>query len=130
MPEFSLDHRTGGAALAVGYALLVAALFRDPASGLSTATASPQGVVFFLALPVVGLASGVYAYAGGPYRTALALVTATYLATVGVAVALFLTGGAVLVVFGGTLFALAAVALLGSLLDALASLGLDGTMLS
>lgn len=129
MPELSLDHRTGGAALAVGYALLVAALFRDPASGLATATGSLGGVVLFLVLPGVGLVSGVYGYLGGPLHAGVTLLTATYLAAVGVSLVLFLSGGVVLALLGLALFGLATVAIVGSLLSALAAMGLDGSVL-
>jgi hypothetical protein len=128
VPEPGLDHRTGGAALAVGYVLLVVALFRDPANGLATATGSVQGVVLFLVAPTVGLASGVYGYLGAPLHTGVTLLTATYLAAVGVSLSLFLSGGVVLAMVGLALFGLATVALLGSLLSALAAMGLDGSL--
>lgn len=130
MTKPSLDHRTGGVALAVGYGLLVVALFRDPANGLATATGSAQSVVFFLVLPAVGLASGVYGYVGGPLHTGVTLLTATYLAAVGVSLALFLSGGVVLALLGLALFALATVAIVGALLSALAAMGFDGSLLS
>jgi hypothetical protein len=129
VPELSLDHRTGGAALAVGYVLLVVALFRDPASGLATATGSVQGVGLFLVLPGVGLVSGVYGYLGAPLHTVVTLLTATYLAAVGVSLVLFLSGGVVLALLGLALFGLATVAIVGSLLSALAAIGLDGSVL-
>jgi hypothetical protein len=129
VPELSLDHRTGGAALAVGYVLLVVALFRDPASGLATATGSVQGIVLFLVAPAVGLASGVYGYLGAPLHTGVTILTAPYLAAVGVSLALFLSGGVVLALLGLALFGLATVAIVGSLLTALAAMGLDGSVL-
>lgn len=130
MPELSLDHRTGGAALAVGYVLLIVALFRDPANGLATATGSVQGVVLFLVAPAVGLASGVYGYVGGPLHAGVTLLTATYLAAVGVSLSLFLSGGVVLALLGLVLFGLATLAIVGSLLSALAVMGFDGSLLS
>lgn|GEM_PF-6350265 len=130
MLELSLDHRTGGAALAVGYVLLVVALFRDPASGRATATESIQGVILFLVLPAVGLASGGYGYVGAPLHTGVTLLTATYLAAVGVSLALFLSGDVVLALLGLVLFGLATVAIVGSLLSALAAMGFDGSLLS
>ncbi|WP_155119337.1 hypothetical protein [Halomicrobium katesii] len=129
MPAITLDNRTGGLALVVGYVILIAALFRDPTNGLATATATVQGIVFFVALPVLGVASGVYAYVDGPLQTLVTLLTGTYLATVGIALTLFLSGGPLLTVVGLVLFGLAAVAILGALMSALSSLGLNESLL-
>jgi hypothetical protein len=88
MTSSRFDSRTGGIALVVGYSVLIVALFRNPADGLATATATVQGGVFFLALPVLGVLSGVYTTVGGPFRTAVAFLGASYLGVVGVALTL------------------------------------------
>jgi len=120
-----LDNRTAGSALVLGYGLLVAVLFRDPGSAIGTATATVQGVVFFLVLPGLGVASGLYAYRDSPYRTGAVFVTASYLAMVGLSLALFVVSPLVTVA-GLCLFALAAVSLVASLGDLTRSVGLDG----
>lgn len=118
-----VDHRTGGVALVVGYGLLVAVLFRNPADGLATATASVQGALFFVLLPVLGLASGVYTLLDWPLRTLAAFGTGTYLAVVGVGILLLLVGGAtVTVLLGFVLFGLAVVALVGTLRSSVAAM--------
>ncbi|MEF8782535.1 MAG: hypothetical protein V5A39_06220 [Haloarculaceae archaeon] len=83
-----LDHRTGGIALIVGYGLFIAVLFRNPTAGLAAATASAQGVVFFLLLPITGLVSGAYVFLDTPFRTTVAFLTGSYLAVSGIAIAL------------------------------------------
>lgn len=78
----------------------------------------------------MGLASGIYGYVDAPLHTGVTLLTATYLAAVGVSLALFLSGGVVLALLGLGLFGLATVAIVGSLLSALAAMGFDGSLLS
>lgn len=116
-----LDHRAGGLALALGYGLLLVALFRDPVAGLATATDSVQGVVFFVVLPVAGLLSGGYVYRYWPYRTVVAFLTGTYLAVAGLAL-LVLPTATVLTLLGAVLFGLAVLALAAPLTAAAAAL--------
>jgi len=78
----------GGGVLAVGYALVLAVLYRSPRAGLEAATASGRSVLYFLVLPIVGVGAGVYAYRGGPYRTVPILVLSGYLGVVGLGLAL------------------------------------------
>jgi hypothetical protein len=122
-----LDNRSGGVALVVGYLLFLAVLFRDPASGIETATATAQGVLFFLILPALGLGSGVYAYVDGLYQTAVVFVTASYLAMVAITFALFFASQLATAV-GVALFALSTVALVGSFRAAVKKLGLTDTL--
>lgn len=88
MAGLRLDNRTGGSALVAGYLLLLVALFQDPGDGLATATATVQGLLFFVVLPVAGLAGGVYTALDWPFRTTVAFVTGSYLAVVGIGLAL------------------------------------------
>lgn len=60
-------HETGGGALLLGFLVVLAMLYRDPASGLAAATATPGAVLYFLILPAAGLLAGGYAYLDGPY---------------------------------------------------------------
>jgi hypothetical protein len=122
-----IDNRSGGVALVLGYALFLAVLFRDPASGIETVTATAQGVLFFLILPSLGLASGVYAYVDGPYQTAVVFVTASYLAMVAITFALFLASRLVTAV-GVALFVLSTVALVGSFRATVEKLGLTDSL--
>ncbi len=84
-----VDHaKVGGAALAVGYALVLAVLYRSPGAGLEAATASGQSVLYFLVLPIAGVGAGVYAYRGGPYRTVPILILGGYLGVGGLGLTL------------------------------------------
>jgi hypothetical protein len=123
MPE-QVDNRTTGIALVLGYCLYALVLFEDPASGLETATGTPQGIVFFILFPLGGLASGVYTYLAGPFHSGLAVLTATYLGAVGITLTLLLTGVSIgVTIVGLNLFILAVIALVGSLRTALSALG-------
>jgi len=119
MSGHRLDTRTGGIALAVGYALLLGVLFWRAADGLSAATGSPARLVFFLVLPVAGVASGVYVVLAGPLRTTVAFLSGSYLAVVGIAMALvsLLSADpeAALTLAGFGLFGLATVGLVATL---------------
>lgn len=118
-----LDRQTAGVALAVGYVALIGVLFRDPSAGLSAATQGVVSAVLFILLPILGLASGVYVYVGGPFRTALGFVTASYLGTLGMAVATIRTTSPIVtVVTGLTILALAVLALVGVLRSTLGSM--------
>jgi hypothetical protein len=110
------DTRVAGVALILGYGLLLGVLFRTPSAGLSAAAASLSSLFLFLVLPVIGVLSGIYAYVGGRLHSVLVLVTATYLATVGVTLSLLTPSLSVAVdITGIVLFGLAVVALTGSL---------------
>lgn len=117
-----LNHRAGGLALALGYGLLIVALFRDSASGYATATDSAQTLVFFLLLPVAGLASGAYVFLDLPLRTVVAFMTGSYLAFVGLAVLLLSSDAPLITVALGLLFVgLAVVALVSTLSSTLSA---------
>jgi len=112
-------HETGGGALVAGFVLLFVVLFREPASALAATTASPQSILYFLVLPVLGVLAGVYAYFDGPYSGVALFALATYLGVVGLALIL---GGVLspdpivlLVAVGLVLLVLAVVALVASL---------------
>jgi hypothetical protein len=68
-------NETGGGALLIGFVLLTGALYRTPARGLEAATATPQSALYVLLLPIVGLLTGVYAYAEGPYSAIAVFVS-------------------------------------------------------
>jgi hypothetical protein len=78
----TLDRRRGGYLTAAGYLLVLVVLFRDPSRGLAAA-GSAQGVLFFVALPVFGLLSGLYAAAGGPFGGPGLFLAGSYLGVVG-----------------------------------------------
>jgi hypothetical protein len=123
MTRISLDNRTGGIALVVGYGLLIAVLFRNPTDGIATATGTVQGFLFFAVLPVSGLAGGVYTALDWPFRTTVAFVTGSYLAVVGIGLALLPAEDAIVTtVLGVLLLGLAAFALVATVRSAAASL--------
>lgn len=120
-----LDNQTGGIALALGYTLYALALFRDPANGMETATATMQGILFFVLFPLLGFVSGLYSYHGGPFHVGLAVVTASYLGAVGITLTLLLRNLPLSVtILGICLFGLGTVALVGTLSSAFPSLRL------
>lgn len=114
MVEFGLDGRTGGAALVVGYLLLLGLVLANPAGGPSV-TASPRALVFLLVLPVLGLVAGVYAVYGGPFGGFGLFLAASYLGLFGVSLTLGLFGApAVVTAVGAVAFVASAVALVVS----------------
>lgn len=116
MTHLRFDAPASGVALLTGYVVLLVVLFRSPASGLATATATAQGAVFFLLLPLLGILSGIYSIAGGPLRTPVAVFGSSYLGVVGVALTLLPTANPVVSTALGLFLLLVAVfALLGSL---------------
>jgi len=121
-----LDNRTGGIALAVGYVVLIGVLFWRAAGGLSAATGSVGRLVFFVLLPVAGVASGVYVAREGPLGTTVAFLSGSYLAVVGLAMALLsllsADPAAALTLAGLGLFGLATVALVATLRSAVEGL--------
>ncbi len=120
-------NETAGGSLVIGYLLVIVALYRSPASALEAATATPQTVVFFAVLPVLGLAAGAYAYVDGPYSGGPVFLFGSYLGLVGIA----LTLGALLgptplgltLAVGVVVLALAVVALVASLKRAFGGVG-------
>jgi len=120
MSASRVDNRTGGVALAVGYVVLLVVLFWRAADGLAAATGSPGRVVFFVVLPVAGVASGAYVVLGWPLRTAVAFLSGSYLAVVGLGLALLSTGtGTALALAGVGLFGVATFALVATLRSSL-----------
>jgi hypothetical protein len=79
-------HRVAGGSLALGFAALLALLYRDPTAGLAAATVGVQAVVSFVVLPVAGLLAGGYVAVDGPYETGLPFAFGTYLGIVGIGV--------------------------------------------
>lgn len=67
----------------VGYALVVALLFRDPESALAAATAGPEAAAYFLALPTLGVVAGLYASLDGPLASAALFAFGSYLGVFG-----------------------------------------------
>lgn len=127
MARPGFDSRTGGSALIAGYAVLLFALFRNPAEGVATATATLQGGVFFVALPVLGIVSGVYLLLDRPFRTAVAFLGGSYLGVVGVAMTMLPAANAALTTaLGLFLMAVAVFALVTSLRSSVATLSPDG----
>jgi len=126
--EIAFDRRSGGAALLLGYLLVVGLLFWQPGRGVAAATASLQGSLYFLVLPVAGLAAGVYALYDGPYNGVFLFVAANYLAVFGLALALgFVSIPPLVSLLGVGLVALAVVALFVSFRALLSYLRLSPT---
>lgn len=125
----------GGTALLAGFMLIVAVLYaRTPAAAVDTATSGVGPIVYFIIVPALGLATGIYAYAGGPYRGIPLFCLGSYLGVFGVG----LTAGTLaaastsvaLFVGGVTLIALAVVAIVASVLQLFGSTGASLTDLS
>ena len=111
----------GGAALFAGFVVVVGVLYaRSPATATDTATSGLGAMVYFLVLPAVGLAAGVYAYADGPYSGVSLFCLGSYLGVFGVGLAfgtLAAESPSVPLLIGGVaLVALAVVAIVASLL--------------
>lgn len=93
--RIAFDRRSGGAALLLGYLLVVGLLFWQPLRGLAAATASLQGSLY-----------------GGPYNGVFLFAAANYLAVFGLALALgFVSIPPLVSLLGVGLVALAVVAL-------------------
>jgi len=118
MAGIGLDNRTGGVALVVGYGLLGAVLIGNASNGFATATGSFQALLFFVVLPLFGVASGVYTFLDWPFRTPAAFVSGSYLAVVGIALASLGATSATTTGAGLALFGLAVLALVASLRSA------------
>lgn len=126
--RIAFDRRSGGAALLLGYLLVVGLLFWQPLRGLAAATASLQGSLYFLVLPVAGLVVGGYTLYGGPYNGVFLFAAANYLAVFGLALALgFVSIPPLVSLLGVGLVALAVVALFVSFRALLAYLRLTPT---
>ncbi|MFB6311701.1 MAG: hypothetical protein ABEH64_11050 [Salinirussus sp.] len=111
-----LDHRTGGAALGLGYALVLVILFRNPSGGLTAALTSPDTIIIGIVLPVGGLLAGGYVWLGWPGTAIVGVLAASYLGLWGVVFGLLVTGDLLMVrVSGLVAVSLSVVALLGSL---------------
>jgi hypothetical protein len=123
----------GGAALLVGFVVMVAVLYaRNPVGAIEAATSGIEATVHFVVLPALGLAAGVYTSASGPYAGIPLFCFGSYLGVFGVGLA-FGTLAAVspsipLLIGGIALVALGVVAILTSLLRLVGSVdvGLPG----
>jgi hypothetical protein len=121
------DHRSVAVAIAAGYALLIAALFRSPVEGIAAATATPASALFFFVFPAGGLLSAAYVARDWPLAVAVAFASGSYLAVAGIAVALVPNGGKVaLTAVGLALFALGVFALTEALQSVAATLVPEG----
>ena len=118
----------GGAALFAGFVVVLGVLYaRTPATAIDTATSGVGATVYFVVLPALGLAAGLYAYVGGPYSGIPLFCLGSYLGVFGVG----LTFGTLvaaspsipLLVGGVALVALAVVAIVASLLRLFGSVG-------
>jgi len=115
MVKISFDHRTGGLALIVGYCLLFGILFRDPGTGIMTATETVQGLLFVVVLPVLGLCSGVYLFLDKPFQTVVAALGSSYLGVVGIGLAFLPTTNPIVTPLGLLLVGLATLSLVSAL---------------
>ncbi|GGJ13365.1 hypothetical protein GCM10008995_24020 [Halobellus salinus] len=111
----------GSAALLAGFLIVVGVLYaQDPAAAIDAATSGVGATVYFVVLPALGLASGVYAYADGPYSGVSLFCLGSYLGVFGVGLAfgtLATASTSVPLLIGGVvLVALAVVAIVASLL--------------
>ncbi len=78
----------GGAALVGGFLLVIGVLYaRNPAGAVDAATAGLGAAVYFVVLPALGVAAGIYAYAGGPYSVIPLFCLGSYLGVFGVGLA-------------------------------------------
>ncbi|MBB6647640.1 hypothetical protein [Halobellus ruber] len=128
-PTIDPSH-AGGAALVVGFLVVIGAMYaRDPATAVDAATSGVGATVYFLILPALGLAAGVYAYAGGPYSGVPLFCLGSYLGVFGVGLAfgtLVATSTSVRLLVGGVaLVGLAVVAIVASLLRLFGSVGVS-----
>ncbi len=119
-----LDDRIAGVALLIGYAIVVAVLYRDPAAGIEQATRGLAAAVYFLFFPAGGIATGGYALLGGPYDGVFVFVTGSYLGVLGITLAV---GVAFLPVAlaGAGMFLLSVVAIAASVRAFVTSLSFD-----
>jgi hypothetical protein len=120
-----LDDRAAGAALLIGHAVVVAILYRDPATGIRQATRGIPAVVYFLLLPAGGMVSGGYALLGGSHSSVFVFVSGSYLGVVGIALALEGVASAPIALAGVGVFVLSVVAIVASVRSFVAFLGLD-----
>ena len=80
------ENRVAGGSLVVGFAAMLALLYRDPSAGLAAATVDAMAVVSFAVLPVAGLLAGGYVLVDGPSETLLRFAFGSYLGIVGIGV--------------------------------------------
>ena len=86
------DHATnidpadaGGAALVGGFLLVIGVLYaRNPAGAVDAATAGFGAAAYFVVLPALGVAAGIYAYVGGPYSGIPLFCLGSYLGVFGI----------------------------------------------
>jgi TctA family transporter len=81
------ENRVAGGSLVVGFAAMIALLYRNPSAGFAAATADAMAVASFAVLPIAGLIAGAYVFADGPFETVLRFVFGSYLGIVGIGVA-------------------------------------------
>jgi hypothetical protein len=122
-PRFS--DRAAGVTLLVGYTLVIAILYRDPAAGIEQATRGVQAAVYFLVLPVVGIVFGAYAVLEGPHSGAFVFLAGSYLGVLGIALALGGVASAAVALVGVGVFVLSVVAVVTSVRSFVAAVGFD-----
>jgi len=122
-------NKIGGAALVVGFLVVVLVLYRDPVAGWNAATDGVATAVYFLVLPVAGILAGAYAYADGPYSVPPLFLLGSYLGVFGIALTLGTLLGpnpvGVHLGVGVVLLGLSLVALVASVLRTIGSVPLD-----
>jgi hypothetical protein len=109
-------HEAGGAALLLGFLVVLVTLYREPASGVAAATASPGAVLYCIVLPAAGLLAGAYVSLGGPYSGVPLFLLGSYLGLFGLGL---LLSGLATVALVASAWWLAAVLRLGSVGNAL-----------
>jgi hypothetical protein len=117
-----IDRRdASGAALVGGFPVVIGALYApNPTVAVDAATAGPRAAASLVVLPVLGVATGIYAAASGPYSGVPVFCLGSYLGVFGISLAFgALAAGAVppaLLAAGVVLVGLAVVAITSSLL--------------
>lgn len=120
-----LDDRTAGAALLIGYAVVLAILYRDPTAGIRQTTRGVPAIVYFFLLPAGGMVIGGYALFGGSYSGVFVFVAGSYLGVLGIALALGGVTSAFVALAGAGVFLLSVVAVVTSVRSFVVSLGFD-----
>jgi hypothetical protein len=109
------ENRVAGGSLVVGFAVLIALLYRNPSAGFAAATVDAMAVASFVVLPIAGLLAGAYVFADGPSETVLRFVFGSYLGIVGIGVTfgslMSMSPNAAFLLLGFVMLGLAVVAL-------------------
>lgn len=131
MSGFELSSKIGGAALVIGFLLILLLLFRDPTRVVPAATGGIQSLLFLLMFPIAGFVVGIYTYFDGPYNAGPVFLAASYLGVFGLTLIVGFPSSGIIGVFqvlGFVLFALSVVAILLSLQRLAEVLGLGSLL--